>query len=228
MYFPFSFFNNERVDLTRDLISFWTFNNCGDVGNDDFNGFDLTINGSIDCPAGKIGNCIENSSDPGAFVDVADSAGIFNLTSDKTFAHWVKSPSASVGCYTFGKYYNSPSANYLASINVSTAVLLVETSAGGFDVTSDKVPILDNIWYFICYKHYSRLKKISVQVNDTLPVYANYNGTVFDYNQNFNALEVVSQGTFMDSLGVWNRILNDNEIAALYNSGNGLEYPFTT
>ena len=34
-------------------------------------------------------------------------------------------------------------------------------------------------------------------------------------------------GSLIDAVGIWNRPLYSNEISTLYNSGSGLQYPFT-
>src|SRR5690349_12091137 len=111
MYFPYSFWTSN---LKKQLLAFWTFNNCSDIGKDNFNGFNLITHGNITCVNGKIGNAISSPDDDNAFVDVSDGNKYFNLTTDKTFTFWFKTTTAiGLGGYLFGKNFNSPDSNYV-------------------------------------------------------------------------------------------------------------------
>ena len=221
MYFPYSFWAGSN--FLRDMIAFWTFNNGSDIGNDDYNGFDLTLNGSITNPAGKFGKAIYNAADGSAYVDVADPNKKFNLSTDKTFCFWFKGDDAeSGGAYFIGKYYNSPGTNYLAAYSASHLDFLIDTSVSTYTAVSQSV-ISNSVWYMATLRHYLLQKKISVQVNDNMPIEETYTGNPQTYDQNFNALEVGAVGSAIDHLGVWNRVLSLTESNTLYNNGKGLE-----
>jgi hypothetical protein len=227
MFFPYSFWTSSNR-LNEGLLAFWTFNNCSDLGHDDLTGHDLTIHGSLSCAGGKISNSLRNDSDISAYADFTDVEKKFNLTTDKTFAFWLKVDTAlGGGGYFCGKWFNSPGDNYIIRYGSAGYVVFTIDIGGTEYETAESGQILsDDTWFFCVGKHTLSSKKISIQINNGAVIETTYTGTADDNDQNFRGLEEGSQGSNIDALGIWNRLLTSTEITYLYNVGNGREYPF--
>lgn len=218
--FPYSFWHN--INLRRSLLAFWTFNDSGNIGLDSLGVFNASTVGSVSSVAGKIGNAIQNTASPG-YLTVTDTNKVFNLNTDKTFVLWMKC--TDVNGYLFGKYFGITNPNFLGSFAGDVFLFDVNTDGTDAQAVSNSV-LTTNTWFFLVFKHIKASQTISVQVNNGAIFTATYTGNLFDDAENLRLLEEGDDGTFIDSFGIWSRLLTSEEITYLYNSGNGREYPF--
>jgi hypothetical protein len=91
----------------------------------------------------------------------------------------------------------------------------------------------DNTWYHVAFVRDTVADTIKVYLNGaldatavtdsttTIPVYSDF-GLGCRTNNNTAVAGAI------DEIGIWSRALTTTEISSLYNSGNGLQYPFST
>ena len=224
MFFPYSFWHSS---LLRDLIAFYTFNDASNIGRDSLGKYHMSeFGGTMNSIVGKIGNAVENDTLE-SYMAVDDPNKVFNLTTDKTFAFWARVPSATAVAYLVGKEIFGPNDYY---------TFYIQDSAFRFTVTSDTNNILleagpvvsANTWYFFVGKHDLSTKTCYLQINNGTPDQDTYSGNPLDPVDEFKGVQWNIQGDVchIDSLGIWNRILSDGELAILYNNGQGINRPF--
>lgn len=235
MYFPYSFFISQPVtSLTDQLLAFYTFNNCSDLGEDSLGNFDVTaIGGTISCIAGKNGNAARTDT-LGCYMAVNDTNGDFDLNSDKTITFWFRVADATCNTYLVGKEPLFPNWNYATLVsNNQVAFFLSNTDLTDFSVFSEEL-ISSNTWYFVVAKHELNTKTFSIQVNNGTIFSNTYTGsTISTTTDSFRPVEFNNITTScdpysldIDSVGVWNRLLTSEEISILYNNGNSTNLPF--
>ena len=100
------------------------------------------------------------------------------------------------------------------------------TNGGWFDVTG--VQLNDGNWKHVVFVYNGSTTRFFVDNQQVFSreqtglTVADQNGVPFT----IGGLDDDSSRSFlgdMDAVGIWNRALSDSEVAALYNSGNGLE-----
>lgn len=221
MYFPYSFWNSG---ISRGLLAFYTFNDCSNQGKDLTNVFNLTVHGSLSCVAAKISNGVRKNSTSG-YMDVPDPNKVFNMNSDKTFCFWAKFDDISNVTYIVGKFNSASPFHYVIAKNINTISFVIYNSLGSQVATATSPVINQGQWYFVtCINNFTS-KVLSIQLdNGTITTSSSYSAaTIADPVANFRAPEqdLTIQDSTLDSLGVWNRILNTSEISFMYNNGIG-------
>lgn len=233
----------EKSELTNSLLSFWNFNgsNPADIqpdgglfriplqtGND---GRGLVNQGVL--VSGKIGGAIGFGQFPnqGLFIPL----GAFPQLTTFTITAWVKlnrigfgSARSLIACSWDGadgwNFYMDVLNNQLEGC----------VGIGGRD-NSPRVATTGNFadsrWHF-CVFQCLDASFIRVKVDNGNWVSAPLLGSLagagprpFQIAQNI-AQSVQASNFTIDMLGVWQSLLSDEEIALLYNKGEGLEYPF--
>lgn len=221
MYFPHGFWTSSN--LKNQLLSFYTFNNCSNLGKDNASTYDLTTNGSINCVAGKIGNAAENNTVASSMTCV-DSAGIFDMTTDKTISFWIRSSDASLTSNLVGK--RTVATEYWVQLDINNIGFQLGTD-GTSAFAASNVNITNDTWFFVTARHILNTKTIRIQVNNGSIFEDTYTGNPLTSGQDFEGVMYgLGNEYIIDSLGIWGRILTAQEIAFLYNNGNGREYPF--
>ena len=236
MYFPHGFWTGgNKSTLIYKLLAAWNFNDCtgcpsacSAIGNEELGNFDATQSGGGDlyCITGKLGSAAQILSGTSTIFDTPDTSKELNLTSDKTFVFWFLFDTAAAGGALFGKYYNSPGSNYLATCDAGGLNFTISTDGTGATASTTGIVLSGDTWYFGVIRHDVSAKTISVQINNGTIFEATYTGNPFDYDQNLRLIESGTPGGAIDAFSIWDRILTPTEITYLYNSGIGKEYPF--
>lgn len=182
--------------------------------------------------AGKINNgCIFTGATP-TYVTLSASVPTPN---DVTIACWVK-----FNNITASKVVWCEGANGYADIefdgSVSGALRIFCQTSGtgrtGFSTAGSTVTT--GVWYYLVYRYDSATGFVDLWINNVRQIHQSMTGTqswtiartnwsLGGYNQVFANFS----GT-MDEFGLWSRALSDAELTTLYNSGNGVQYPFST
>ena len=70
--------------------------------------------------------------------------------------------------------------------------------------------------------------QISLRVNNGTPVTVSFAGPIYHSAATLTSLAFagIYSNARVDEVGLWQRVLTDPEIAALYAGGSGLTYPF--
>lgn len=196
-----------------NLIAYYPFNGSLTDVAAAHNG---TILGIIGYTTGKLGQAAENSS--GAGSNYVAVSGV-TVTGDFSVSAWVNVDTYPVsGGTLFGQesgftgfYINGPT-NKIAFYN------------GGFQDGTTSVPL--DTWTHVLVTYNSATTTFTFYVNGVTA------GTQVSALASWTPVDMLGlagnaglDGS-LDEVAVWSRVLTAGEIAAVYNSGSGLAYPF--
>jgi hypothetical protein len=214
--------------LNTGLAHFWSFNNTVDdaVGN-----IDLVDVGTPAYIAGKLDEALDIVTGTG----VRATGAVPDLDGDKTYAVWFKLPTLATTDGAVFHFYTGPThqAKLRLSYNTGIGSVTVEFHRGANNSTLVTLAApYDTDWHLMVITVNSS--------NDLCTLYLDADqDSVFD-------IAVLSQGSagtstwtaagydwvarrdgpvHVDALGVWDRMLTEEERLYLWNSGAGVEYP---
>jgi hypothetical protein len=211
--------------LTDNLVSYWKFegNSNDSVGSN--NGTDVNItystgNGKIGQGAGFNANNNSKITCSGRIPQGAKSLSFWFKTTATNFYQLISecyngSNSYGIGLDPGGAEINRASSSKVLSISGGTNLNdgnwhhQVFTWDGTTNTNGVKLYI-DNVLV---------AQSTAAYTETTQSSYTTHFG-YYDNNYDYTGS--------LDELGVWSRVLTSDEVSTLYNSGNGLQYPFTT
>jgi hypothetical protein len=177
-----------------------------------------------------------SSSTDGIFVT---SNPFLVLKTAMTVAGWVKTSDTGAGKFLFGKVGggSGETAEYAVTMNAGIPRVIVFNSSGNsYLLAAATSNIADGKWHLVAGVFNTTppgmaqifidgvLQTTSFNVTSTL---ASVGAAKFGIGQRSDTLAGPPIGT-MDEVGLWSRALTPNEIRALYNCGNGNQYPFSS
>lgn len=187
----------------------------------------LTNSGTVSfATAGKIGNSAGTFNGVNQRLSRSDAMG-FTSTSTNTYNLWVKFNAA--GGYLFDAHTNSGASKrhllYNATDRINSYI-----NASDASVSTGAGSITTGTWYMLTLTHNSGAYELFL--NGVSKGTATVGGTggagnLFSAGNAADSFGAPMNG-LVDEFGVWDRVLTGTEITALYNSGAGLQYPFTT
>ena len=203
--------------LTDNLLAFYKLDNTNDSSG---NNRTLTNNGNVSFASGKLGNAAvfdgsgKYLSKEALLTDenelTVSCFAYFNDTEELRTV-WAKGANAS----DLDIVYYEGQLNYFVS-----------TTEGGARISSNFVPNL-NQWYHLTLTHSANSQVAKLFVDGQLVASTNVSGTRISNSVPFEIGANTNWGRSfngqIDAVGIWNRALSDSEVAALYNSGTGLE-----
>lgn len=211
---------NILPPLTTGLVSYWKLdgNSTDELGTN--NGTDTAITYSV-----GNGRIIQGAGFNGttSFINVGSTAAL-NLTGAMSFFAWAKNNNTT-NYHMILTRGPSGGATYEFRFEITTGRLVFLN--GGTSLNSGFAPTL-GAWHHVGFTRTSgnvvAIYSDGVQVATTtlgappsLPATATFIGKRAD-------------GFFMDGAidepGIWNRVLDPQEIISLYNGGAGIQYPF--
>jgi len=236
--------------LTNDLLSFWNFDGINSnsyvpdggslsyslqTGND---GRGAVNPGSV--VPGLVGNAtgFGTNGNQGLYIP----SGEFPILTTFTITAWVKlNYNENNNNYTLiASSWDGPST-YNSGTGWNFELVLYNGSLEGYvgiggntwqKVTANtQVNFYDEQWHF-CVFQCSDGNYIQVKVDNGNWTSLAISGSLAGASSRpFQVGQNISQGVYnancdIDMLGVWDRILTDDEISELYDNGQGLEYPF--
>jgi hypothetical protein len=198
--------------LTDNLQAFYKLSDTSDSSG---NNRTLTNNGNVSFASGKLGNAavFDGSNYLTNSVNISNYSGL-------TIAMWIKETES-------GKiFFGIPSQNG-GNIYISNHMGSISCAFQDNGDVTDSFNLADGEWHHVVS---------SLDSNNSIRLYAD--GNLLQLVENTNAvlsdsgsvgyigawegLYGASTGS-IDAVGIWNRALSDSEVAALYNSGTGLE-----
>src|SRR3990167_4514945 len=220
--------------LIDNILAYYKLDNI----NDSVASYTLTNNNSVAFNAGKIGNGGDfGASNSTKSLSRDDSYGL-NRLSLRSMSFWFKLATApsSGNTQTLTRFLFATNTGNYTDVsyrnNAGTYEMVINTSPATFTVAQT---LTVGTWYHLVITHDGTGTTNAIKLYlDTVNI---LNGNSWD-TSNFSALTtrlaigvdhaLASQhasGIF-DEYGLWNKILSTDEIAELYNSGSGLQYPF--
>ncbi len=220
------------MSLLTDLQAYWKLGEASGTRSDSHGANHLTDSNSVGQAVGKLGNGAEFTAASSQSLFRADTAALSAGASSFTIAGWFKF--VDIGTETkplVSKWVSASLADseYILQANTSNKLefFVTDGSSSGFLEGTDVLS--DGVWYYIVAWHDADNDTINIQVNNGTPDSTSWGNGSLDTTSDF---KLGVNDTFfsgvMDSIGFWKRVLTTQERTELYNSGNGLEYPFVT
>ena len=234
--------SGSMPSLNIGLVSVY---NAENNTNDSYGTNTGTPIGGVTYTSGKIGNAFSFNGTTG-YVNMGDKLDVglsswtysfwFNantLTTGNYMSLFSKSIAAdSVGRIWCSTYGNKIQFNFATAL-ASSSVISIETNTT-FSIST---------WYNITLI-FDRADKMKIYSNGTLVAVTSLNATnnLTPYSAtNYDSVQPFRIGAYtaadnttpisffdgkIDAFNIWNKVLTDLEITAIYNSGNGRQYPF--
>jgi hypothetical protein len=228
--------------LTDDLISYWRMDEASGNALDAHGSNTLTDVATVGSTTGKINNARDFEFSNAEFFWCADTADLSTGDIDFTIAAWVNAEAFGGNRVIAAKYLGGSANNrewQLWYINGSARFeLRVSPDGAAGSVVTRQATTLGapstGTWYHIVAWHDSVNNLLGIAVNGGAADTSAHTTGVFTGDAAFSIGEGSSSsvGTswdgLIDEVGFWKRVLTSQERTDLYNSGNGLAYPFTT
>ena len=189
------------------------------------------VNTSVTYSTGKINNAAYFNGS--AFLTVADNT-IIEPASSISFGGWIYISSTSSFQMMLAKGENAgDTRSYEMRCNGTTTQMQVQLRVGGglYCACTSTTAIGTGTWAHVIYTRNGTTQKIYINgVSDTLTSVTNNAGNI-DYStddlwfgQRNGGLRFNGR---LDMMGIWDVELTQAEVTELYNSGTGIQYPFS-
>ncbi len=221
----FGIYNLYSQIPTDSLIGFWPFNgNADDLSVNNNNG---TVNGATLVPD-RFGN--NNSAyyfDGSDYISIPHSTTL-NMQDSLSFSVWVKPESLSGTRMVFGKSNYTTKTNYLLRIKPSG---YIQWEYNGYTNT-DSVPLQINTWSHIVVTASGPGQVKRVYINNQLVKETLTSSGPFGMITNPFTIGYASYGSeyfvgAIDDIRMYNKVLSDSEIDALFNESCNLTSSIT-
>jgi hypothetical protein len=216
--------------LMNGLLSYWKLDETGGNRLDTVGTRHMVPSGGVGYQPGKLGNCVTFSGAEDTYLTTAADASLLavNWAGGFTFAGWFYIPTAFTN--TFSVLSRKYDVCYLAVNGLTSVSYRVYDAVSGNSTATVNPGLQVDTWNFAAGRYNPNTKKSELSVNGSAwavggVALGNGPKNTSDY------LEIGRWGSafgasWVDSVGLWGRYLSNDEVAELYNSGNGLEHPF--
>lgn len=223
--------------LIDNLVAYWKLDEAsGNAIDSHSNGLTLTDTNTVGSAAGKIntGRQFDRASNR-YFTRASESLLQFGNV-NFTISFWVKFLSISTGQQLVAKRNGSSSREVEISLNgVSNKIAfeLFNGSSTTIAIVTTAAAVSAGPWFHIVARH-TASTWINLKINDGAAVTASdvgtagTNSTAFTVGNFASGTSTTAADAIIDELAIWKRTLSDAEVTAVYNSGNGLAYPFAS
>ncbi len=224
--------------LTDSLVSYWKLDEASGNATDAHGSNTLTDNGSVGTTTGKISNARDfGTGGSTKYFDHASNSDLETGDIDFTVAAWVYLTASSKGYATItGKVVSDGATAEWFLIRRGSVDQFEFQVAGTTHIraTTFGSPSTGT-WYYVIAWHDATANTINIQVNNgtvdstadatiTVRPTAKFAvGTLGSYTDGNSVWD-----GYIDEVGFWKRVLTTQERTDLYNSGNGLAYPFAS
>jgi hypothetical protein len=225
----------RQSSLLTNLISHWKLDEASGTRNDSHGTNHLTDENTVTQTTGKLTSAAQFTAANSERLIVADNASVSTGDINFSMAGWfyvdslaaqrtLASHMGALTNRTFNLYINT--SGRLTFDVYSTSALVGQARTNGGTVTTGS-------WHFCYVEHDATNNQASVSLNNGSLITVSTSAALGDCDRDFRigAAEVSNvpaqfMDGRMDGWSLWKRLLTSDERTALYNSGNGLEYPF--
>lgn len=222
------------MSLNTNLIAYWKLDETSGTRNDSVGSNHLTDNNTVTSAAGIISNAAEFLAANSEFLSIADNTDLSTGDIDFTISFWVYF-NATTPAALVGKWETSANREYAVYLESNVINFSVSTSGVSISGTVTAAALglpSTGTWYFVVAWHDSINNTLNIQADNATPESTAYSSGVVERAAAFKIGTLYdSPGVYdfsgrIDEVGFWKRVLTTDERSALYNSGNGLAYPF--
>lgn len=209
--------------LNVDLESYYKLDNSSGVVYDMIRVNDGTNNGATRGVTGLI-------NDAFSFDGINDYVSLGNINEQQlTFNAWVKGWTATDDITIASKWIGTlADGNWILWYDGGVVKLLVRES-GSWQTLTATIPSSSQ-WNMITWKYDG--STLSLIVNDGTPQTTSWSGSIASNTDIIELGRAEQNGWYwdgdIDEVGIWSRALSSEEIAQLYNSGDGISYVNTS
>jgi len=222
----------ELEDIMTDIVSYWKLDESSGTAYDILESYNLTNNGTATYGTGIINNGINITSSGPKYLSNATNLGL-NGTTSISFSFWGKistQPSAETSKYFFIWTSTGGTDSYNGLVYADDSDSLEGKKGIGWAnnahiVAPYETTLENDTWHhFVLTVTEGLYGKIYLDGE----LVSNAYGTAYSLSDNyfnigFGANSLIGS---VDEFGVWNRVLTGDEVLALYNEGDGCQYPF--
>jgi hypothetical protein len=218
--------------LTDNLVSYWKLDESSGNAADSV-GSNTGTNSNVSYAAGKINNgAVGNASN--SLLNFGNSTSItMPGNQDFSVSFWFYKDNDTADGYIFGNTSAvSPygNFNFYTDHTAKKIVFGCYNTSGGYSAVTSGV-LSTNTWYHVVGTQSGATT--SLYINAGTPSTTTFSGTRASTTYSVGAFSRPTDTAAdfdgsLDEIGIWSRALSSTEVTALYNSGNGLQYPFTT
>ena len=220
--------------LNNNLIAVWELEETSGTRNDSKGSNHLTDNNTVASATGKLGTAADFEVANSEYLSIADNTDLSTGDIDFTFAFWVQLESKAANMQFINKQGAAGTREYTIGYVISGDRLRFGVSNDGTATTTINADALGSpataTWYFVVVWHDATANTINIQVNNGTTNSVSHTTGVFDGTVAFTMGATATPSTYhdglLDNVYFWKRVLTADEITALYNGGNGKDYPF--
>jgi len=238
----YPFVQPPMPDLSANLVAYWKLDETSGVNT--YDSTDNNYDGSIfNSPTlgstGILGTSYLFTKANSHYIRLGHEETLMG-TSDWSFQAWINVNTLSTTFYGIAGFWNANGTWYLTKWNNDRICCRTGFDGNNIDVLSNDV-IATNNWYHIVVT-WDRDTSVMMYVNGILQTdmksISAWSTTSVggDATHPFHIGQIGNPGSYsgfyfdgrIDEVALWNRLLTQEDVTALYNNGEGLTYPFTT
>jgi hypothetical protein len=230
--------------LTDNLVGFWKMDEASGTRVDETaNNNDLTANGTggVASAAGKISDAADFEKGDSDYLSIADASQTgLDITGDFTIAFWMKLeslPSSSGSASTIIQKYTAGNGYFVFLADTDDKVYIDLYGGGNTrDISTNAFVVSGDVgnWVHVVVASSLTSGNVAMYKNGSSVSVTTGGTRIGAIGTNAEPFQI-GGGSFynyydglLDEFGIWNRLLTGAEVTSLYNSGNGLTYPFAS
>ena len=222
--------------IETSIVAYWKLDESSGNASDEVNSNTLTNVNTATFNTGKINNGAYLASASDQYFTVADNAALSMGNIDFSIAFWVYLTDANSYDLIMSKATSGTGSDreYWFDTGETRTPRFMISDGSSEKVVTSGTTLSTATWYYIVGWHDATANTVNIQVNNgTVDSIAHTTGGI-DGSGPFNLGNYANQtggGTLngrLDEVGIWKKVLTSDERTDLYNSGSGLQYPFTT
>lgn len=214
--------------LTDNIVAYWKLDEVSGNRADSAGSNTLTDNNTVASISGKIGLAAEFVKANTEYLSCADNAALSTGDIDFSMACWCQFDDKVASHVMSQKGWDDAYGEWLFLYDSGNDrfEFLIANAAASVAANTFGVPSIAT-WYYVAAGYNATLNELWISVNAGTPNTASYSGGNTSTPGTFKM--GLAFGTYydgrIDEHGIWKRDIRA-DVAALYNSGAGLTYPF--
>lgn len=218
-----------------NLVSYWTLDEASGTRIDSRGSRNLSDNNTVTSATGVQSNgaVFDNANDEYLSYLVPEGDDLyFDDNASFSISLWVKFTTVSGTIWVFGMDGTGSTSGLYTLYSTGARLTFAMQDASSTDIKTVAVDsdIEDDTWYMVTCAYDSTAGVIKIKLNDGDYVTTAYSGGVRTPDSYPNLFTVGKNGIqyfdgSIDEFSIWNKVLDDDETAVIYNNGGGITAP---